>query len=143
MSYEKNKIKYFLERNSILKIESKSTSSVYYYFKYYSVRYSNHFTQEKLIPRQLQVIRKSKEVWILVPEEIEYKKYNEKTGFYFIRKFLRESKTPKKIYKETKYIKFMKHKHFYIEDRKIKSFLKSIEGTENLKSLNMNLTCID
>ena len=100
MSYEKNKIKYFLERNSILKIESKSTSSVYYYFKYYSVRYSNHFTQEKLIPRQLQVIRKSKEVWILVPEEIEYKKYNEKTGFYFIRKFLRESKTPKKIYKE-------------------------------------------
>ena len=143
MSYEKNKIKYFLERNSISKIESKSTSSVYYYFKYYSVRYSNHFTQEKLIPRQLQVIRKSKEVWILVPEEIEYKKYNEKTGFYFIRKFLRESKTPKKIYKETKYIKFMKHKHFYVEDRKIKSFLKSIEGTENLKSLIMNLTCID
>ena len=82
-------------------------------------------------------------MWILVPEEIEYKKYNEKTGFYFIRKFLRESKTPKKIYKETQYIKFMKHKHFYIEDRKIKSFLKSIEGTENLKSLNMNLTCID
>ena len=138
MSYENNRIKYFLERNAIIKTNSKSTPSVYYYFEYYSVRYSNHFTQDKPIPRQLQVIRKAKEVWILVPDEAEYKRFNEKTGFYFIRKYLKSEKHKKKLFKETRYIKFMRQKQLYTEDRKMKSFLR------DLKFLCMkNLTGID
>lgn len=138
MSYENNKIKYFLERNAIIKTNSNSTPSSYYYFEYYSVRYSNHFTQDKLIPRQLQVIRKAKEVWILAPGEVDYKRFNEKTGFYFLRKYLKGEKHKKKIFKETRYIKFIKRKQLYIENRKIKSFLR------DLKFLCMkNLTSID
>jgi hypothetical protein len=138
MSYENNRIKYFLERNALLKANSKSTPSVYYYFKYYSVRYSNHFTQDKPIPKQLQVIKKANEVWILTPEEVDYKRFNEKTGFYFLRKYLKGEKHKKKIFKETRYIKFMKQKQLHIEERKIKSFLK------DLKFLCMkNLTSID
>lgn len=138
MSYENNRIKYFLERNAIIKANSKSTPSVYYYFEYYSVRYSNHFTQDKLIPRQLQVIRKAKEVWILVPGEIDYRRFNEKTGFYFIRKYLKNEKHKKKAFNETRYTKFMRQKQLHTENRKIKSFLR------NLKFLCMkNLTSID
>lgn len=84
MSYENNRIKYFLERNALLKANSKSTPSVYYYFKYYSVRYSNHFTQDKPIPKQLQVIKKANEVWILTPEEVDYKRFNEKLVSIFL-----------------------------------------------------------
>lgn len=138
MSYENNRIKYFLERNAIIKANSKSTPSVYYYFEYYSVRYSNHFTQDRPIPRQIQVIRKAKEVWILVPDEVDYRRFNEKTGFYFLRKYLKEPKHKKKIFKETRYIKFIKQKQLHTEDRKIKSFLR------DLKFLCMkNLTSID
>lgn len=138
MSYENNRIKYFLERNAIIKANSKSTPSVYYYFEYYSVRYSNHFTQNKPIPRQLQVIRKAKEVWILVPGEVDYRRFNEKTGFYFLRKYLKGEKHKKKIFKETRYIKFMKQKQLHTEDKKMKSFLR------DLKFLCMkNLTSID
>lgn len=138
MSYENNRIKHFLERNAIIKANSKSTPSVYYYFEYYNVRYSNHFTHDKLIPRQLQVIRKAKEVWILTPGEVDYRRFNEKTGFYFIRKYLKNEKHKKKIFKETRYIKFIKQKQLYMEERKIKSFLK------DLKFLYMkNLTSID
>lgn len=138
MSYENNRIKHFLERNAIIKANSKSTPSVYYYFEYYSVRYSNHFTHDKPIPRQLQVIRKAKEIWILTPGEVDYRRFNEKTGFYFIRKYLKNEKHKKKIFKETRYIKFIKQKQLYIEERKIKSFLR------DLRFLYMkNLTSID
>lgn len=135
MSYERNKIKTFLERKALMTINSKTTPSIYYYFKDYSVRYSNHFKQDGINAGQLQVIRKSNEVWISLPGGVDYQRYNEKTGFYMLRKFLKETKSWKKLYKDTEYARFKKRKHRYIEDKKMKAYLKSIKGTKNLKNL--------
>lgn len=140
MSYERNKIKYFLERNSLIQIYSKTTSSVYYYFKYCSVRYSDHLTPSRIRTQQIQVIRTSRRVMILLPGETEYRRFNEKTGFYFLRKLLR-SDTTRKGAGEKQYQKFMKYKNRCKEKRKIRKELSSMKG-HNLKTLNMNPTGI-
>ena len=102
------KIKYFLDRNSLIQIPSKTTPSVYYYFKYSSVRYSNHFTPEKTGCGQIQVIRTSKRVFILIPGESEYRILNEKTGFYLLRKLLKSDLRKKSgSSKEKQYKKFI------------------------------------
>ena len=142
MSYENNKIKYFLDRNSLIQMPSKTTPSVYYYFKYSSVRYSNHFSSEKIGCGQIQVIRMSKRVFILIPGESEYRILNEKTGFYLLRKLLKSDLRKKSgSSKEKQYQKFMKNKRRVSESKKIDKYLKSLKG-ENFKTLNMNSTCI-
>lgn len=142
MSYKNNKIKYFLDRNSLIQIPSKTTPSVYYYFKYSSVRYSNHFTPEKTGCGQIQVIRTSKRVFILIPGESEYRILNEKTGFYLLRKLLKSDLRKKSgSSKEKQYKKFMKNKRRVSESKKIDKYLKSLKG-ENLRTLNMNSTYI-
>ena len=142
MSYENNKIKYFLDRNSLIQIPSKTTPSVYYYFKYSSVRYSNHFTPEKTGCGQIQVIRTSKRVFILIPGESEYRILNEKTGFYLLRKLLKSDLRKKSgSSKEKQYKKFMKNKRRVSESKKIDKYLKSLKG-KNLRTLNMNSTYI-
>ena len=142
MSYENNKIKYFLDRNSLIQMPSKTTPSVYYYFKYSSVRYSNHFTAEKTGCGQIQVIRTSKRVFILIPGESEYRILNEKTGFYLLRKLLKSDLRKKSgSSKEKQYQRFMKNKRRVSESKKIDKYLKSLKG-ENFKTLNMNSTCI-
>lgn len=142
MSYENNKIKYFLNRNSLIQIPSKTTPSVYYYFKYSSVRYSNHFTPEKTGCGQIQVIRTSKRVFILIPGESEYRILNEKTGFYLLRKLLKSDlKKKSESSKEKQYQRFMKNKRRVSESKKIDKYLKSLKG-ENLRTLNMNSTYI-
>ena len=142
MSYENNKIKYFLDRNSLIQMPSKTTPSIYYYFKYSSVRYSNHFTSEKTGCGQIQVIRTSKLVYILIPGESEYRILNEKTGFYLLRKLLKSDLRKKSgSSKEKQYQRFMKNKRRVSESKKIDKYLKSLKG-ENLKTLNMNSTCI-
>lgn len=142
MSYENNKIKYFLDRNSLIQMPSKTTPSIYYYFKYSSVRYSNHFTSEKTVFGQIQVIRTSKRVFILIPGESEYRVLNEKTGFYLLRKLLKNDLGKKSgSSKEKHYQRFMKNKRRVSESKKIDKYLKSLKG-ENFKTLNMNPTCI-
>ena len=142
MSYENNKIKHFLNRNSLIQMPSKTTPSIYYYFKYSSVRYSNHFTSEKTLCGQIQVIRTSKRVFILIPEESEYRVLNEKTGFYFLRKLLKNNLGKKsRSSKEKHYQRFMKNKRRVSESKKINKYLKSLKG-ENFKTLIMNPTCI-
>ena len=142
MSYENNKIKYFLDRNSLIQMPSKTTPSIYYYFKYSSVRYSNHFTAEKTGCGQIQVIRTSKRVFILIPGESEYRILNEKTGFYLLRKLLKSDLRKKSgSSKEKQYQIFMKNKRRVSESKKIDKYLKSLKG-ENFKTLNMNSTCI-
>ena len=142
MSYENNKIKYFLDRNSLIQMPSKTTPSIYYYFKYSSIRYSNHFTSEKIGCGQIQVIRMSKRVFILIPGQSEYRILNEKTGFYLLRKLLKSDLGKKSgSLKEKRYQKFMRNKRRVSESKKIDKYLKSLKG-ENLKTLNMNSTCI-
>ena len=121
---------------------SKTTPSIYYYFKYSSIRYSNHFTSEKTGCGQIQVIRMSKRVFILIPGESEYRILNEKTGFYLLRKLLKSDLGKKSgSLKEKRYQKFMRNKRRVSESKKIDKYLKSLKG-ENLKTLNMNSTCI-
>ena len=142
MSYENNKIKYFLDRNSLIQMPSKTTPSIYYYFKYSSIRYSNHFTSEKIGCGQIQVIRMSKRVFILIPGESEYRILNEKTGFYLLRKLLKSDLGKKSgSLKEKRYQKIMRNKRRVSESKKIDKYLKSLKG-ENFKTLNMNSTCI-
>lgn len=143
MSYENNRIKYYLDRNSLIQTYSKTTSSIYYYFRSFSVRYSDHITLSKLRTKQYQIIRTSKKVLIQKPEEDKYVNYNEKTGLYFLRKLVKED-IPRKDFRDVKYIKFMKNKNRNKEKRIIKKYLSDIIG-KDLKTLSIediNQTCI-
>ena len=139
MSYENNRIKCFLERNSILKVESKTTSSVYYYFKSFSVRYSNHVSTGITRYQQYDVVRTAERVMILPPEEKEYIRFNEKTGYYYIRRIYRDSKIKFNAFSSKKGHKYLTTKRRQQESRKMKVCLGSLKG-QSLKTLNMNQT---
>ena len=128
MSYEHNLIVNYLSRNSFLTQSSKSSKSIYFSFKGITFRYSDHRT---ISPRryQIQVIRKSKDVFILLPGEKKYTRYNERTGFYFLRRLVKESeKSTGKEYGGKIAQKYRKQKLFQKEKRKFKKELNSLSG---------------
>ena len=133
MSYESNLIVNYLSKNSFSTQISKSSKSIYFSFRGgINFRYSNHRTTS---PRkdQIQVVRKSKGVLILLPGEKEYTWYTEKTGFYFLRRLVKKS-FPKEYCKENSQ-KYEKQKTFRKETRRFKRVLHSLSGTskEGLK----------
>lgn len=126
MSYEHNLLVNFLSKYSTDIQHSKISKSYYFYFKKLSIRYSDHKT-EFLENNRIEIIRKSKQVLILLPDEIEYKTYNEKTGMYFIRRLiLQDINTKEPELKPLKKKKIRQNENK--EGEKIKDFLKTLKN---------------
>ena len=127
MSYECNLIVNYLSRNSYTIQPSKSSKSIYFYSHGITFRYSDHIT---ISPKdnQIQVIRKAHKVLILIPGDKEYVRYNEKTGYYFLRRLVKginksfNSPTSKSLKKYKKWKSLMR------ESREIKRYLNSLSG---------------
>ena len=140
MSYESNLVVNFLHKNSILTQFSKSSKSIYFYFREISFRYSNHITYSPK-ERQIQIIRKSKGVWILFPGDKEFTKYNEKTGYYFLRRFIRDLGKTSGDNKNT--IRYKKWKSWDKERRRVKKFLHGLSGMSKKDLKNYRLKSPD
>lgn len=127
MSYTNNKIIKYLSRTSTRQDTSKSTTSRYFYYLYYQVRYSDHYLFFKKPKNQIQVVRKASGVFIKYPWETEYTRYSEREGFYILRRFLgrkeRELKTDGK-----RYILGRKHKDLFRESKRYQIYLDSLKG---------------
>lgn len=135
MSYERNKITYFLERNSNLIVKSKSTSSVYYYLGFWCVRYSNHFSR-KSREGVIQIVRRSNRVLMIWPGQKEYQRFTEKNGFWKLRKILK--KGTRKPPKDLSYANLLKYKRRCREKTMMKNMLRTFKN-EDLKTLNMRI----
>ena len=140
MSYECNPIINYMLKNSILIQCSKSSKSVYFYFRLVSFRYSDHRTSHTR-HNQIQIIRKAHGVKILFPGDKEYTECSEKYGFYLIRRYLRGLEKASKRCCDGGRVSmgYRKWKIRVQESREIKRCLKGLSGVskEGLKNYRL------
>lgn len=92
MSYENNRIINYLLRTGLIIQASKTTTSVYFHCKSFTVRYSNHNKEEIRNASYLDVIYKSGRIKIKPPGKRCYENYSPLRGFYILRRLIKKER---------------------------------------------------
>ena len=98
MKYEDNKILTLLQKNSVLDLNfSKTTRSLYFYWRQISFRYSDHRTTKNKID-QYSIVFWYEPLGFMIkpPDKESYSWYSEIEAYNFLRKLEKEDRKSKK-----------------------------------------------
>lgn len=132
MSYENNRIINYLLRTGLIIQASKTTTSVYFHCKSFTVRYSNH-NKEEIRNAYLDIIYKSGRIKIKPPGKRCYENYSLLHGFYVLRRLIKKERKFEDaeiydLYSKTAEYNFCRDKKRKRDKTQTKLHLNSLKG---------------